>query len=179
MTEEQEKLIGLEFRHFKGNLYRLEGFAKDITLASALLSFEGTDSFKFSYGSPLVLAATVCYVRAQNTLGAAKTSAYYAAASFVGAFLSFLLLKESLSWIYLAALAVMIAGAVLVVIDTLVRHHTHPHSHTYTHFHGGYVHTHTVTHTHGHDHFMTDATHTHRHSVSELEHAVVHKPAAK
>ncbi len=29
MNEEQEKLIGREFRHFKGNLYRLEGFAKD------------------------------------------------------------------------------------------------------------------------------------------------------
>ena len=29
MTEKQEKLIGREFRHFKGNLYRLEGFAKD------------------------------------------------------------------------------------------------------------------------------------------------------
>jgi hypothetical protein len=25
MNEEQEKLIGREFRHFKGNLYRLEG----------------------------------------------------------------------------------------------------------------------------------------------------------
>ena len=29
MTEEQESLIGREFRHFKGNLYRIEGFAKD------------------------------------------------------------------------------------------------------------------------------------------------------
>ena len=29
MTEEQEKLIGCEFRHFKGKLYRIEGFAKD------------------------------------------------------------------------------------------------------------------------------------------------------
>ena len=28
MNEEQEKLIGREFRHFEGNLYRLEGFAK-------------------------------------------------------------------------------------------------------------------------------------------------------
>ena len=205
-----------------------------ITLASILLSFEGSDSFKFSYGSLLVLAATVCwgfennctrniaskstyeivilkgifsgfgalaiavakreplpscahiaaalvlgfvayglsiflYVRAQNTLGAAKTSAYYAVAPFVGALLSFVFLKESLSWMYLAALAVMIAGAALVVIDTLVRHHTHPHQHTFTHFHGGYVHTHTITHTHGHDHFMTDATHTHRHPLAELE----------
>ena len=205
-----------------------------ITLASILLSFEGSDSFKFSYGSLLVLAATVCwgfennctrniaskstyeivilkgifsgfgalaiavakreplpscvhiaaalvlgfvayglsiflYVRAQNTLGAAKTSAYYAVAPFVGALLSFVFLKESLSWMYLAALAVMIAGAALVVIDTLVRHHTHPHQHTFTHFHGGAVHTHTITHTHGHDHFLTDATHAHRHPLAELE----------
>ena len=29
MTNEQQSLIGREFRHFKGNLYRLEGFAKD------------------------------------------------------------------------------------------------------------------------------------------------------
>lgn len=29
MTEEQTELVGRAFRHFKGNLYRLEGFAKD------------------------------------------------------------------------------------------------------------------------------------------------------
>ena len=29
MTEEQKQLIGRTFRHFKGKLYRLEGFAKD------------------------------------------------------------------------------------------------------------------------------------------------------
>ena len=29
MTDEHAKLIGREFRHFKGNRYRLEGFAKD------------------------------------------------------------------------------------------------------------------------------------------------------
>ena len=29
MNAEQEKLIGREFRHLKGNRYRLEGFAKD------------------------------------------------------------------------------------------------------------------------------------------------------
>ena len=29
MTDGQTGLIGREFRHFKGNLYRLEGFAKD------------------------------------------------------------------------------------------------------------------------------------------------------
>lgn len=29
MTEEEKQLIGRIFRHFKGNCYRLEGFAKD------------------------------------------------------------------------------------------------------------------------------------------------------
>ena len=29
MTENQAGLVGRMFRHFKGNLYRLEGFAKD------------------------------------------------------------------------------------------------------------------------------------------------------
>ena len=29
MTDEQSALVGREFRHFKGNFYRLEGFAKD------------------------------------------------------------------------------------------------------------------------------------------------------
>ena len=29
MTDDHHNLIGREFRHFKGNHYRLEGFAKD------------------------------------------------------------------------------------------------------------------------------------------------------
>ena len=29
MTDEQNRLIGREFRHFKGGHYRIEGFAKD------------------------------------------------------------------------------------------------------------------------------------------------------
>ena len=59
------------------------------------------------------------YIRAQKTLGAAKTSAYYAVAPFIGAFLSFILLHETLTIVYLIALAVMIAGTAFVVSDTL------------------------------------------------------------
>lgn len=59
------------------------------------------------------------YIRAQKALGAAKTSAYYAVAPFIGAFLSFILLHESLTIVYLIALAVMIAGTAFVVSDTL------------------------------------------------------------
>lgn len=109
------------------------------------------------------------YVRAQNVLGAAKTSAYYAVAPFVGAFLSFVFLREQLSWMYFAALIIMIAGSVLVVADTLIRHHAHQHQHTFTHTHGGTTHTHTVTHSHEHNHYVTDDKHGHRHTQKELE----------
>ena len=109
------------------------------------------------------------YVRAQNVLGAAKTSAYYALAPFVGAFLSFVFLREQLSWMYFVALIVMIAGSILVVADTLIRHHAHQHQHTFEHTHDGSTHTHTITHSHGHNHYVTDDKHRHRHTQKELE----------
>lgn len=59
------------------------------------------------------------YVRAQRDLGAAKTSAYYAVAPFVAALLSFLINGERLTGLYFVALAIMIAGTVFVVRDTL------------------------------------------------------------
>ena len=205
-----------------------------ITLSSILLSFEGTDSFHFSYGSLLVIIATVCwglennctrelsskstyqivmlkglcsglgalvialikresfpgigyiaialalgfvayglsifmYVRAQNVLGAAKTSAYYAVNPLIGALLAFVFLSESLSWMYVIALIVMVIGSALVVVDTLIRQHDHEHQHTFTHSHGGSTHTHTVRHSHIHKHYLTEEKHRHRHSIEELE----------
>ena len=206
-----------------------------ITLSSLLLSFEGTDSFRISYGSLFVLLACVCwglennctrnisskstyeivilkgifsglgslliamisreslpslrivasalvlgfasyglsiflYVRAQNILGAARTSAYYAVNPFIGALLSFLFFHEPLSKLYLPALAVMAAGSALAAADTLIRHHSHVHTHTFTHTHDGFTHTHTVTHSHDHNHYVTDKNHGHMHTRKELEH---------
>lgn len=60
------------------------------------------------------------YIRAQRDLGAAKTSAYYAVAPFVGALLSFAILGEKLTGIYFAALIIMIAGTVFVIKDTIL-----------------------------------------------------------
>lgn len=59
------------------------------------------------------------YIRAQKLLGAARTSAYYAVAPFIGALLSFILLREELSVGYAAALFVMMIGTAFVVRDTL------------------------------------------------------------
>lgn len=157
-----------------------------VTLASAILSFQGAGSLDFSVGSLLVLAATVCwgiennctrsisnkstyqivtvkgfgsgvgalaialmvgeqfpglsqillillvgfvayglsiftYVRAQRFLGAAKTSAYYAVAPFIGVALSILFLNEQVTGTFLVALAIMIAGTALIVRDTLLK----------------------------------------------------------
>lgn len=61
------------------------------------------------------------YIRAQKYLGAAKTSAFYSSAPFIGAFLAFILLKEKLSIQYLFALFIMIIGTFFVVYDTLVK----------------------------------------------------------
>lgn len=147
-----------------------------ITLSSILLTVESEDSFSFSFGSLLVLAATVCwglennctrqiadrdplqivmvkglgsgtgalavaliigerfapvwllgmamllgfvayglsiyyYTYAQRVIGAARTSAYYAIAPFIGAVLSMLVLRERPDWIFFIALALMLVGA--------------------------------------------------------------------
>ena len=103
------------------------------------------------------------YVRAQETLGAAKTSAYYAAAPFIGALMSFVILREKLSGTYILALAVMLAGSLLVVIDTMIQRHSHTHRHAYIHSHNGITHAHIFTHTHDHNHLLNTHNHFHGH----------------
>ena len=58
----------------------------------------------------------VFYIYAQRELGAAKTSAYYAVAPFIGVALSLLIFAEIPSASFLIALAVMIAGAYVVTV---------------------------------------------------------------
>jgi drug/metabolite transporter (DMT)-like permease len=149
-----------------------------VTVASGLLSFEGTESLRFSRGSLLVLLACVCwgfennctralsdkdpleivtvkglgsgtgalalallsgaplppltwalpalglgfvayglsiffYIYAQRYLGAARTSAYYAVSPFLGAGLGLALFRQAPTALFLAALALMGAGAYL------------------------------------------------------------------
>ena len=51
------------------------------------------------------------YVYAQRILGAARTSAYYAVAPFIGVFLSLLIFREIPGILFIAALILMIIGA--------------------------------------------------------------------
>ena len=199
-----------------------------IAASSAVLSFEGTSSMRFSPGSLMVLGASVCwglennctrmisskstyeivilkglfsgmgsliialaigekvpawnimaeasvlgfvayglsiftYIRAQNIIGAAKTSAFYASAPFIGAFLAFIFLREKISWTYAAGAAVMAAGTAVAAIDTLEYSHCHIHSHTIYHLQNGHLQKEVITHTHEHSHIGPGIAHNHRH----------------
>ena len=57
------------------------------------------------------------YVYAQRYLGAARTSAYYAVAPFIGVLLSLVIFRDVPGPMFFAALAVMIAATVLVTRD--------------------------------------------------------------
>lgn len=108
------------------------------------------------------------YIKAQNVLGAAKTSAYYAVAPFIGAFLSFVFLREALSPSYALALLLMVAGTILIAADTLLTSHAHLHTHTIVHTHDGVTHTHVITHSHPHSHLREEGEHTHHHAIDKI-----------
>ena len=108
------------------------------------------------------------YIRAQRDLGAAKTSAYYSVAPFIGASLAFIVNGEQLTIVYLFGLLFMIAGTVFVVADTLICNHKHVHTHLVTHTHNGTTHTYTVTHEHSHNHICQTHEHSHRHNKKIL-----------
>lgn len=114
------------------------------------------------------------YVKAQRYLGAAKTSAFYALAPFIGTLLSFVLVGESVFPNYWIALAVMVVGVAFVIVDTLKKEHCHGHHHLVTHTHGGSSHSHRVYHEHDHVHLLGEDRHSHHHSEKELKELLHH-----
>ena len=115
------------------------------------------------------------YIKAQKDLGAAKTSAYYSIAPFLGVLFGFLMLGERPGFQFYLGLAIMIAATVLMVKDTITLQHTHEHSHTHTHAHSHgqqtHTHEHTHLHTHTHVHGGEDSAHLHQHlSLDDHDH---------
>lgn len=110
------------------------------------------------------------YIMAQKDLGAAKTSAYYSTAPFIGVVFGMLLLGERPDLKFYAALAIMAAATALMTRDTILLQHTHGHIHVHTHehSHGDVVHTHEHAHTHSHIHVHAVSGDSHMHSPDEL-----------
>ncbi len=112
------------------------------------------------------------YIMAQKDLGAAKTSAYYSIAPFLGVAFSIILLGEALTLQFCISFALMIIAAVIMVRDTIELQHTHEHIHTHchSHRHGDIVHTHQHSHkhTHTHIHMQGESSSVHSHKHKEL-----------
>lgn len=216
-----------------------------VTVASAILSFEGNGAFVFNEGSLFVIGASICwgfennctkmisnkssieivtikgcfsglgslvialllgekipewkwmaavlllgfvayglsihfYIMAQKDLGAAKTSAYYSIAPFLGVAFSMLLLGERPGIQFYMALTIMIVSTIFMIKDSIELQHTHEHTHTHSHEHrhGDVVHTHEHTHTHTHLHTHEGDSENHTHMHDDLQ-GHVHEEDAK
>jgi len=112
------------------------------------------------------------YILAQRTLGAARTSAYYAVAPFIGVLISIVIFGQKITGLFIAAAVLMAAGAFFAATE----YHRHLHRHDpVTHEHR---HSHSDGH-HAHQHQQPDdqlAEHSHLHTHESVEHTHRHTP---
>jgi drug/metabolite transporter (DMT)-like permease len=115
------------------------------------------------------------YIKAQRHLGAARTSAYYATAPFIGVLVSWIIFREGITVQFLIALVIMLAGSYFAISEVHYHKHyheevTHEHKHNHVDGHHNHIHApeftgeHSHVHTHNameHDHTHTPDTHHH------------------
>ena len=116
------------------------------------------------------------YIKAQKDLGAAKTSAYYSVAPFLGVIFGVVILGERPGLQFFLGLLLMVVATVLLVRDTIGLQHSHEHTHTHDHphRHGELEHSHVHTHVHNHNHIhgQDESAHDHSHdSMEDHDHA--------
>lgn len=124
------------------------------------------------YGVSIVLD-----VKALRMLGAARESAYFATAPFVGALLSIVVFRDLPNFSELAGATLMIIGVVTLVRERHGHLHTHEaifHEHLHVHDeHHQHQHDSVVTEPHSHPHKHAGLTHEHEH-VSDAHHRHSH-----
>jgi drug/metabolite transporter (DMT)-like permease len=119
------------------------------------------------------------YISAQRVLGAARTSAYYAAAPFIGVLLSWGILHERLTSPFFAALLVMLLGTYFAVTEKHRHEHlheeiTHEHKHHHEDGHHNHLHDTVISGSHSHVHTHETISHVHRHTP-DVHHGHSHK----
>ena len=127
----------------------------------------------FAYGLSIFF-----YIRAQRELGAARTSAYYAIAPFVGAALSMAVFNDNLPLKFFVALVIMGGGAYLAAFEKHGHKHTHDicdHDHRHSHDDDHHSHTHEfpVSSDHSHPHTHERVIHAHSHTL-DIHHSHSH-----
>lgn len=126
----------------------------------------------FSYGIGISI-----YINAQRILGAAKTSAYYAVAPFIGVTLSLIFFKTAITWNFSLGILLMLIGTYFVTFnnhDHIHVHQTLEHDHRHTHNDEHHNHTHDDLlegeHSHIHVHEYLEHTHEHTEDLHHIHH---------
>lgn len=130
-----------------------------------------------SYGLSIMF-----FILTLRDLGAARTSALFGSAPFIGALIAFLVLGEVVRAQFLVALPLMLAGTALLVTEHHAHEHRHSflvHEHRHRHDDGHHDHEHGSSkapsgdwHSHPHEHFPQ--THEHPHTP-DLHHRHEHE----
>jgi drug/metabolite transporter (DMT)-like permease len=144
----------------------LIGLSLGGALPTAMLAGAAMSVGFFAYGVSLVL-----YIFGLRYAGAARTSAYFSAAPFIGAAASIVILQEPVSPTFLTAGALMATGLWL--------HLTEDHDHVHTHEPLEHEHPHVHDEHHQHPHEPGDPTgepHTHKHRHEPITHGHPHMP---
>lgn len=118
-----------------------------------------------SYGVSLAL-----FVLALRHIGTARTGAYFSAAPFVGATLSILALRDSITIYFVAAAALMMLGLWLHLTER------HEHEHWHEAIEHNHHHSHDQHHQHHDEPELLAQTHSHMHRHERLRHRHPHYP---
>ncbi len=114
------------------------------------------------YGASIVLA-----VKALRELGAARESAYFATAPFIGAIASMALFRELPPWPDAVGAIAMLAGVVVIMREK------HGHTHTHEPILHEHLHLHDEHHHHKHDEIAEPHSHPHKHFALRHDHTHV------
>lgn len=128
----------------------------------------------FAYGLSIYL-----YVLAQRQLGAARTSAFYAVAPFIGAGISFAVFKTPLTPLFVLAAGIMVVGAYFAAAGGHMHKHIHEsvmhdHRHGHDDVHHTHVHNPPAEGEHSHEHTHEHLEHDHPHGA-DMHHVHVHE----
>jgi drug/metabolite transporter (DMT)-like permease len=118
------------------------------------------------------------YIYAQRDLGAARTSAYYAIAPFIGVGLSLIIFREIPTFSFVIALIIMIIGTYFASTEKHDHRHSHTvisheHSHSSDDGHHSHIHDKTIIGKHNHIHTHEEYTHSHKHT-QDIHHSHAH-----
>jgi drug/metabolite transporter (DMT)-like permease len=110
--------------------------------------------------------STMLFIYSMRGLGASRTSALYGTAPLAGVILSIIIFQDPITWSFMVAAILMVAGALLLSSE----------EHAHFHIHQPIVHDHRHIHDEIHDHDTVRVTHSHEHEHPRTEHEHGHMP---